>query len=130
MNLAQRNAKLEEKLKDSDLPKAVTILVKDARKRKRNEKILAISLALDILLSVGLAIGYRQNHQLAVKAETTQNAVIRSCENSNDARKNNREIWDYIIELTAKAPPTPERDTFIKKINDTYQLRDCTKIIE
>lgn len=128
MNLDQRNSQLEERLKDSDLSKAVEVLVKDAKKRKRNEKILAISILLDVLLTLGLGLVSIQTHRIAVKADTNRNALIRTCESGNEARKNNREIWDYVLEITANAPPNAQREKFISKVNATFAPRDCSSI--
>lgn len=132
MNLEQRNKQLEEKLKDSDLPKAVTILIKDAKKRKRNEKILAVSVILDILLTIGFGFITIRTHRLAVQAETNRNSIVRTCQSSNEARANNKLLWDHIIDITNKPPASPEetkgRIDFKAFIDKTFEQRDCSKL--
>lgn len=132
MNLEQRNNQLEEKLKDSDLTKAVEILIKDAKKRRRQVTILTISVILDIILTAGISYLSIRTHDLASKAESNHEAVVRSCYNSNEARANNSTLWDYLLAAQPKKPLSQEemkfRDDFVKLKEETFKPRPCNEI--
>lgn len=132
MSLNSRNDELNEKLDGTDLPKAVQVLVKDAKKRKRQVRLLAISITLDIILTLGLAFLSLQTRELAAKAENNHNAIVRNCETSNDARSRNKELWDFAFNLPATSVPTAQQqdniDKFKAKVDDTFTLRDCSQI--
>lgn len=134
MSLNSRNDELNERLDATDLPKAVYVLVKDAHKRKRQMKLLAISIALDLILTGGLAALSFKTHSLAKQAESNRTAIIRNCETSNDARSKNNELWQFAFNLPETTKPTPQQqdniDKFKAKVDDTFMLRDCNKALE
>jgi hypothetical protein len=133
ITLDKRNDELEKKLETSDLPKAVEVLFKDAKKRKRQLMILTISLILDILLTVGLTVVSLRTQQLAIKAENNKDAIYQSCEASNEGRANNRQLWEYILNLPPLEPPTPEREKRIADfrafVDETFAPRDCDALV-
>lgn len=125
MNLEQRNAKLEEKLKETELPGAVAVLIKDAAKRKKQLRLLTIIICLQLLLTVFGVFTFIQTSNNHVD-------IVRNCESSNEARANSRKIWDYILDQPAPTPPTPEQqariDKFKKLVVDTYMPRNCENL--
>jgi hypothetical protein len=128
-NLEERDDELNQKMVDSPPEEAIKILVKDANRRKRQLRLLTISVIFDIVLSLALAYGWQQNHSLAIKAETNKNAIIHNCETSNDSRKKNHVLWDYILALPPAQPLTSDqqlqRDNFSKFVDQTFAQRDC-----
>lgn len=129
MSLDTRNAELDEKLENNSIDATIASLAAADRQRKRQIFLLAVSLVFDLVLSVLLAFGWSTNHKLINQAESNRNAIIRNCQTSNDARKNNREIWDYVLELTKDAPRDRQqsinREQFIKQLDMTFAPRDC-----
>lgn len=134
MNLEQRNADLDKKLKDTDIPQAIDTLIKDAKRRKRHVRLLAISLALDVLLTVAFGYISIRTADLASKADSNRAALVRSCETANQSRSDNREIWDYVLELSQRPSTTPAeqetRDKFVAKVNETFKPRNCSEVVE
>ena len=131
-SLEQRNKALDERLEKNPISESIAVLEKAAKKQQRTNKLLALSIVFDIILSFGLTYGWHQNHQLASRAESNKSALIRSCETSNEARAKNREIWNYVLEISNRPNQTPEqqktRDDFIMKLDDTFAPRNCNEI--
>lgn len=134
MNLDERNATLNQKIDDTELPDAVSTLVKDAKKRKRQVKLLTASIILDLLLTIGLGFLSIQTHNIASKSESTQQALIKGCESTNDARSSNKLLWHYLLDLPTPAAPTLQqqqvRDQFTQFVDKTFALRDCSAVIQ
>lgn len=134
MSLDERNEELNRKINDTDLPNAVATLVVDARKRKKQLRLLAISIFLDLLLTVGLGFVSVQTHEIAVKAESNQQSLMRSCEATNEARANNKVLWDHVFELTTSQTRTPdeqaEMDNFKGFVQKTFAPRDCSALMK
>lgn len=134
MSLDSRNDQLNEKLDATDLPNAVHVLVKDAHKRKRQLRLLAISITLDLILTGGLAYLSLQTHSIAKQAESNRAAIIRNCETSNDGRAKNKELWDFAFNLPPATTQTEQQksnlEKFKAKVDDTFMLRDCSKAVE
>lgn len=132
MSLDDRNRELDKKIADSDLSEAVATLVKDAQKRKRQVRLLTISILLDILLTIGLGVVSVNTHSIATQAENNQQAIMRSCETSNDARANNKQLWTFALTLPTPNVPTLQqqinRDKFEAFVNKTFAPRDCSKL--
>lgn len=133
MSLEQRNAELEKKLAGSPLPLAIEALIKDASKRKRQVRLLTISIFLDILLTIGLAVVSLNTHKLATQADSNQQAIIRSCETGNEARANNKQLWTYLLNIPTPNAPTFQqqqvRDQFSAFVDKTFAPRDCSKVV-
>lgn len=132
MSLDDRNAELEKKLQQNPIDEAVAALVRADKRRKSQILLLFISITFDLVLSVFLAFGWQSNHRLAVQADTNKAAIIRNCETANESRKNNREIWNFVLDLTANTPRDAEasqtRDRFVAKLDETFAPRDCNSL--
>lgn len=132
MSLEQRNAELDKKIAKTDLNEAVTTLVKDAKKRRRQLRWLALSIVFDLLLTVGLGYLSVQTHRAASKAEDNHTALIRNCETSNEARANNKQLWDYLLNLPTPNAPTLQqkevRNQFSVFVGKTFSPRNCSKL--
>lgn len=127
MSLDTRNAVLDEKLEHNPIDDQIQALVRADRQRKWQLLFLA-------LIIVALAYGWRQNHRLALQAESNTNAIMARCESTNEARVKNARLWNYLIEQSQNVPRTPEqqkfRDDFIALKNDTFAPTDCSKIVD
>lgn len=132
MSLDSRNEDLNQKIGDTDLPSAVATLVKDAKKRKRQLRLLATSIILDIVLTVGLTFLSIRTHNLAVTADSNHSAIVRSCESSNDARASNKQLWHFLLDLPTPNAQTIQqqtnRDKFSMYVDKTFAPRDCNAI--
>lgn len=131
MSLDDRNAKLEEKLEHNPIDEQIAALIKADARRKRQIFLIILSLVFDLILSLFLAFGWHTNHNLAIRAETNRDAIIRGCEISNDSRAKNKQLWAYILQLPSSdgQPRTPEQqkrvDDFKMFVDDTFAPRNC-----
>lgn len=136
-DIDQRNKELDKKIEHTDLPDAVQVLIKDAKRRRHQLLALTVSLILDFLLTIGLFAVSVKTQQVAGQADSNHQAIVRSCEASNEARANNKALWDYILEL----PPNPtqgplsadqqkQREDFKIFVAKTFAARDCSAIKE
>lgn len=129
MSLDSRNEELEKKLHETDLPQAVEVLVKDAKRRTRQLRWIAISLALDLILTIGLTIFGLKTNEVAKLAQSNKEATIQGCEIANDARDKQRVLWGYVLALTPQQPRTPEQEDRVNEfrgfVDNTFAHRDC-----
>ncbi len=125
MSLDDRNAALEEKLEHNPIDEQITALVKAGNRLK----LVVIGLAV---LTVFVAVIAIQARQAATKAENAQTAVIARCEATNEARVKNRDIWNYVLEVSNRPNLTPEQQTernkFVMKLDDTFKPTDCQAV--
>ena len=134
MSLNERNDVLNKKINESDLPDVVAVLAKDAHRRRRQVFALTISLILDFILTAGMTFLSVQTHSVAAQAENNQQALVRSCETTNAARANNKQLWDYILNLPSENPRISSEQLQIDKfktfVDKTFAPRDCSKVVE
>lgn len=132
-NLEERDNELNKQMTKHPAEESVQILVKDAQRRTRQLRILTGSVIFQIFFLFGLAYGWYQNHEIALQAETNKNAIVRSCETSNDSRKNQLELWNYILSITPEQPRSEaqnkQAEEFRAFVNKTFAPRDCQKEI-
>ena len=125
MSLDDRNAALDEALEHNPIDKQIAALVKAGNRLK----FIVIGLAF---LTVFVAVIAIQARQAATKAENAQTAVIARCEATNEARIKNRDIWNYVLELSNRPNLTPQqladRDKFVAKLDDTFKPTDCKAV--
>ena len=129
-SLDERNDQLEADLEGNTIDKSIATLTKAAKRQKIQILVLALSVALDLLLTVGLIGAYQ-------KVETNTQAIKARCEQTNASRANNKELWTYLLSV----PPDPSRpprtageqaalDAFAKKVDSTFAPTDCTKVLK
>ncbi len=129
MSLDERNAELERALELNPIDEQIQALARSDHSRKRQIRWLAISIMLDVLLTIGFGYTTLRANNAANKAETNTSAIVRSCETSNEARANNKQLWYYILNLPRTNTPTADQQkqttdfkTFVDK---TFAPRDC-----
>ncbi len=131
-SLDVRNAELEKKLEKNPIDEQIATIAKDVHRGKRNQVILALSILLDLLLTVGFGYLAIQSSATASRAESNETALIARCEETNKARVKNAALWNYLIDQSEPAPRTPEqqkfRDDFITLKNETFAPTDCSKL--
>lgn len=95
---------------------------------------LAISLIFDVLLT-GVVVIIAINTSAATDlANANRQAQIDTCNSGNAARKTTRDLWNYVLDASAKDPQnqTPERTKriadFRTYMENSYAARDCADI--
>jgi hypothetical protein len=116
----------------SELGTEIQALRNYGRRNRRYIAGLAISLALDIILSVVLAfvaVTATQANDLATQNHNTQ---VATCESSNQSRLVTVNLWNYILDSASKNNPDAAK---LKQIQDfraymekAYAQRDCSLI--
>lgn len=132
-DLDARNAELNKKLDATDLPGAVATLQLADRRRKIQIAVIAFSLLLDFMLTIGLFYQGHLTRQLANQAETNKNAIVARCEINNENRAKNKVLWDYVLALPHSPLSTEQqetRDKFQALVNDTFKPTDCKPTAE
>lgn len=92
---------------------------------------LALSLLLDVLLSVGLGVVAIQARDATSLAKRNVEAARVTCESGNEARRVSRQLWTYVLDLAATNPDqTPAQRRQLAQIRSVlvtvYVDRDCT----
>lgn len=128
-NLEQRDDELNRQMEKHPAEESIAVLVKDAHRRKRQLRLLTISVTLNIILTLGFGYPAYKTNQTASLAQSNKNAVIANCEVSNQSRADNRALWDFIFALPQDQPPTPEQqkraEQFKGFVAKTFAERNC-----
>ena len=101
---------------------------------------LAISLALDLILTVAIAGLAYQAHDASDAAAVARNATVISCQQTNVARGQSLQLWDFLLNLSAASQPANETPaqkaagekllaTLRAKVSATFAPRDCQKLL-
>lgn len=129
MGLDERNEELDKQLQVHPVEESVAVLMKDAKARKLQVRILLVSVILDILLTVGLTVVSIKTSDVAHLAQSNREAVFANCQTSNDSRHNNRILWDYLLALPPEQPQSDQQKLQIAKFKEfvatTFAERDC-----
>jgi hypothetical protein len=123
------------------LGKDIRSLQVGATRQRHLIRILGLSVALDICLSVGLGfVGYNATHaaHVAHNAAVVANAVATAnkatlkatCINSNEVRSEDIKIWDEAVPLIDQVAVSPAlaaatRVTILTLVNGTFASRPC-----
>jgi hypothetical protein len=93
---------------------------------RRQIKIVAASVAFDILLSIFLGFAFnnaatasRQANALSAANKAT---ILASCKNSNDVRTNDIKLWTHVLTLE---PATPSTINLLGFVDTTFAPRVC-----
>lgn len=129
MSLDSRSDELDKRIEDNDIDKGIEALSKGVSRQRRTIRFLIIAFALDFILSIGLiAVAIKTNEALQL-SQNNKEAVVANCETANEARKNNRALWDYILAIPTPNAPTIEqqknRTDFKAFVDKTFAPRDC-----
>lgn len=93
---------------------------------------LVASLLLDAILTVVIAIVAVEANRANDRAAQVHNQQVATCLSTNEGRKLNVQLWDYVLSIP---PSQPRSDAQTKRIADfkvflhkTFAPRDCSKI--
>lgn len=102
---------------------------------RRNRRLIwltIVSLVFSVLLTVGLTVTAVRLNDTNDKADRNRERQISTCVSTNEARANNKRLWDYLLKLP---PTTPRTDAQVEQlaafkafVDQTFAPRDCTKI--
>lgn len=140
MSLDSRSDALDKKLSENTIDNAVDILVRDAKKRRRQIIWLAISLMLDLWLTIGLAFLSIQARDTAIEVQKSNNSLISNCKIGNEFRASEAGLWQHILSIQPvnQGQLTPEQEAqrektvadFQQYLKTTFAPRDCDNIIQ
>lgn len=101
----------------------------ELRAIRRRSLVLGLSVALDILLSVGLALALSQTNSTAALARSE---VVARCQNANQLRTAEKNLWAFIIADSRKTATTPQQvqtiNAFQAEVNKTFVASNCRNI--
>jgi hypothetical protein len=93
---------------------------------------LAISLLLDVILSIVVAFVAVSASDASSLANQNKQTQLATCRAGNETRAANVQLWTYVLDLAAAsnpAPPTPQRTESLKQftayLHTVYAPRDC-----
>jgi hypothetical protein len=109
------------------------------RRNRHLIKLVAVSVAVDVLLSVGLAYAVHRADQAATEAKRSSSSQVVTCRSSNVARAGQTDLWTFI--LNSYPPPaneTPAERTareervakFKAYVASAFAPRDCEAILK
>lgn len=140
MSLEERSDALDKKLEDNPIDDAIATLLKDAQKRRRQIIALAISLMLDLWLTIGLAFLSIQARNTAIAVQNSKDSIVASCEAANEFRLTEAALWNHIlaIEPVVERELTPEEQARQDKtvadfrvfLETTFAPKDCSNVIK
>lgn len=138
-SLDERADDLDEKLKENSIDESISILVRDAKRRRRQIIALTISLVLDILLTIGLASLAIQARDASVAIQKSQNSIVAGCKVGNDFRQTESNLWTHILSIqpiyqTLTPAQQAQRDKVVSDfqtyLKTTFAPRDCSNVIQ
>jgi len=123
----------------ADLQESMVMLSGEIRalrtygRRNRNYILaLAVSLILDIALSIVVAFVAVTASEASNQADQNHRTQVATCESANQSRAVTVNLWNYVLDAAAKNDPNPQK---LKQINDfraymqnAYQQRDCSQV--
>lgn len=123
-----------DRLQDSmtDLRAEITTLRTYGQRNRRYILGLVVSLALDLALSIVVAVFAVQANEASSLANQNRQAQRTACEAGNQARGVSVQLWNYVLDATSREPQneTPERKALIAKfrtyMESAYAQRDCS----
>lgn len=115
------------------LRESINSYAAESNRTKRVLRLLAVSIAFDITLSVGLGgLAIKADHAARVAARAN-NAVRAGCLAGNDFRKAESELWGFILSLppqpgltdAQKATQQANTDKFKAYVASAFAPRQC-----
>lgn len=92
---------------------------------------LVVSLLLDAVLTVAIVSVTVKTNEASNRATETHNRLVATCISSNEARRLNTQLWEYIFTLKPSTPRTVAQQKQIVDLQDyvhrAFAPRDCAK---
>jgi hypothetical protein len=105
-----------------DLGSEVRILRGYGTRNRLLIKIVSVSVAFDVLLSIGLAYGFRTADRASREASKASSTAVVNCRAGNVTRDIQKKLWDQVLSFP---PPANETDTDrVERLMRTAQFRD------
>ena len=109
-----------------------------SQRNRRLIKITAVSLVIDVLMSLGLAYAVYRSQEASDRAEAAASATVVTCRSSNEARALQTNLWNFILALPPGPDETPEQRAqraetvgkFKVYIGDAFAPRDCDRLLK
>lgn len=128
-NLEERDDELNKQMQKHPAEESIKVLVKDARRRTVQLRLLSATVVLTLLLTLMLSVVSYKLYRVTQLAQSSQAAVVANCETANDSRRNQKQLWDFVFALPQLEPPTAEEQARAAQFKDfiakTFALRDC-----
>lgn len=138
-DVLKRSDDFDAAIADVDVPRVLSGLLESDRRNRRVIRMLAVSIGLDLLLSVGLGlVAWRADHT-AKAAASARTAARNQCLSGNESRRGQLVLWDFVLDLSAQTPtrelaPDDERKRreqtaeFRTFVENLFKPRDCNRI--
>jgi hypothetical protein len=109
------------------------------RQNRHLIKVVAVSVVLDVLLSLGLAYAVHRADQASAAASRAASTQVVTCRSSNAARAVQTDLWNYV--LAAFPPPLAETEAertqreitttkFKAYVANAFAQRDCDQLLK
>lgn len=134
-----RSDQLDARLANMDVPQALHDLQVSSRRSTTRDVVLALSIVLDVLLSLvvwRVAVDARDAANLARSARE-QGVVL--CRAGNESRADQVQLWQFVIQLSAnnttpQSTPAQKQEqaerlaTFQQYLRTVFAPRDCSHV--
>lgn len=92
---------------------------------------LAVSLVVDVALTVALAVVAVQARDATDAAARVHDRQVATCESGNDARAAQIQLWNYLLSVPPVRPLTAEQKQQITQfrayVHRVFAARDCSR---
>lgn len=138
-DIVEQSKEFDKQLEDVDVPKTIQKLVKYARHSRRNQILLAMSIVLDLALSLAVVRIAFDARDAATEASSARTTAYNNCLSSNEARAATNAkfaqlngLFDQSIEENKRKRPNEPISPEIQKAYDEFKkpvaLADCERI--
>lgn len=125
-DLIARSDDLDDKIAGSS---DVQAIIRYGHRTRLLLRWLAVSLAFDLVLSLGLGYVAIRAQQLAEQANSIQDRARAGCLSGNEFRKTQLQIWHYILDLPPTSPRSAAQEAqqaqFRAYVDGQFALRKC-----
>lgn len=129
----ERSDEFDKKLASRPkLEEQIGILAEAGKKTRRLVLYLAVSVGVNVALTILLGAFFYNQNVIQDDLIRNKNNIVASCNSGNEFRKSNLKLWEYILAIPPASDQTAEQkqkvDEFEDFVNQTFKLRDCSKL--
>lgn len=122
----ERSDALDKRIASSD---AIDHLTRASRRNLLLIRLLAVSIAFDLFLSMGLGIVAFRANQTAEQANSLQARARTTCLSGNETRAGQIQLWHYILDLPPSTPRTEAQQQQVEQfrayLDHLFVARKC-----
>lgn len=130
----QKSDWLDQKMKENpgSIASQISALGATSKRLARFINLVAVSLAVEVIVIFVVGFLFIRQQQNIQNVEVNRAFIARNCELTNQYRKDNRVLWQFILDL----PPDPNRPNtlqteknraaFIQFLDKTFAETDCS----